>query len=178
MSAEVIQLVPRDDDPPAPIINLPHLVSIRDRLGALAFSLACWLYFLLPVAILGGWLAGLPNLAQEVVALGGWRRFQSLVDVSGKAVIVILLAWLAWSLYLLLQYRRPDEAEERVVDDATLCAFFGISLAELPRYRASRVITIHFEEDGRYRELVPQDVDPITASAEAGGGAVPLAKAG
>jgi hypothetical protein len=56
---------------PAPIINLPHLLELCQRIGALLFSLACWLYFLIPVVILGGWLAGFRQLANEVVALGG-----------------------------------------------------------------------------------------------------------
>jgi poly-beta-1,6-N-acetyl-D-glucosamine biosynthesis protein PgaD len=177
MSADIVELpVGRDEEPPAPIINLPHLVGVRQRLGALAFSLACWLYFLLPVAVLAGWLAGFSDLAEEVVALGGWKRFQALMGMSGKAIVVLAAAWLVWSLYLLIQ-RRPADETEPTIDDAALSAFFGVPEAELGKYRAARLVTIHFEEDGRYRELVPQDVEPVTATIEAEGAAIPLAKA-
>ncbi len=180
MTAELIQLVPAEADLPVPIINLPHLLSIRQRLGALAFSLACWLYFLVPVAVLGAWLAGFGHLAEEVVMLGGWRRFQHLMQESGKTLLILLGVWLAWSAYLLVA-RRRTVVERPVVDDAMLCGFFGIDPSELERYRGARLLTIHFEDDGRYRQLVPEDaaVELVTAAhLEASGTAFPLARTG
>ena len=181
MSAEVVQLVPADAELPVPIINLPHMIGIRQRLGALAFSLACWLYFLVPVAVLGGWLAGFGHLAEEVVMLGGWRRFQHLMQESGKTILILIAVWLVWSVYLLLARRRPTE-ERPAVDDATLCGFFGIDPFELERYRGARLLTIHFEDDGRYRQLVPEDAVPVElvtgAQMEASGTAFPLARTG
>jgi hypothetical protein len=42
-----------------------------------------------------------------------------------------------------------------MVDDETLANFFGVRQAELDGYRAAQLLTIHFEDDGRYRDLVP-----------------------
>jgi len=139
---------------PPPIINLPHLLGLRQRLGALLFSLACWLYFLIPVVILGGWLAGYRQLADEVVALGGWKRFQYLMDMSGHTILLLLAAWLLWTVYLLLlrPVRKPPAP---MVDDATLARYFGVDPAKLDECRNCQVLTIHFEEDGRYRTLEP-----------------------
>ena len=137
-----------------PIISAPHLVGMRQRLGALLFSLCCWLYFLVPVAVLGGWLAGYSKLAKEVVLLGGWRRFQHLMEMSGRTILILVAMWIAWSIYLLLQRSRPPEPP-KMVDDATLSGFFGIAPEQLDGYRQAQLLTIHFEDDGRYRELVP-----------------------
>lgn len=149
-----------------PIIMMPHLIGLRQRLGALLFSLCCWLYFLVPVAVLGGWLAGFPNLAKEVVMLGGWRRFQHLIEVSGQTILILTGMWLGWTVYLMFQ--RPSPAEPPLmVDDATLSGFFGIAPAELDRFRAAQLLTIHFEDDGRYRELVPGELAVALVRTEA-----------
>lgn len=147
-----------------PIISMPHLISIRQRLGSLVFSLCCWLYFLVPVAVLGGWLAGYRNLANEVVMLGGWRSFQHLMAMSGWTVVILTGLWMAWTLYLLLQPPSPA-VPPKMVDDAVLSQFFGLTPAELDRCRAAPVLTIHFEDNGRYRALVPGNpirTDPTT----------------
>jgi poly-beta-1,6-N-acetyl-D-glucosamine biosynthesis protein PgaD len=139
---------------PAPIINLPHLLGLRQRIGALLFSLACWLYFLIPVAILGGWLAGFRQLANEVVALGGWKRFQYLMDMSGHTILILLAAWLVWTVFLLLQ-PATKKAPAPMVDDATLAQFFDVDPETLAECRKCQVLTIHFEDDGAYRKLEP-----------------------
>ena len=140
--------------PTAPIINLPHLLGLRQRIGALLFSLACWLYFLIPVVILGGWLAGFRQLANEVVALGGWKRFQYLMDMSGHTIMILLAAWLAWTVFLLLQ-PAAKKAPAPMVDDVALAAFFDVEPATLTECRKCQVLTIHFDDDGSYRKLEP-----------------------
>ena len=135
-----------------PIIYMPHLLGFRQRLGALLFSLCCWLYFLIPVTILGGWLAGYRELANEVVMLGGWKKFQHLMDVSGKTILILLGMWLAWTVYLVLQ-RGRIAAPPQMVDDAALCRYFGIGRRELDEYRRAQLTTIHFDDDGSYRSL-------------------------
>lgn len=139
---------------PSPIINLPHRLGFRQRVGALLFSLACWLYFLIPVVILGGWLAGYRQLADEVVALGGWKRFQYLMDMSGHTILLLLAAWLVWTVYLLVQ-RPVTKVPAPMVDDAALAHFFGVDPEQLEECRKCQVLTIHFEDDGRYRTLEP-----------------------
>ena len=155
MKSQVI--VAKAPNPAAvPIISMPHLIGMRQRLGALLFSLCCWLYFLVPVAVLGGWLAGFPNLAKEVVALGGWRSFQRLMEASGRTILILIVMWIGWTVYLLLKRPSPIEAPE-MVDDAALSGYFGITPDELDRVRSARLLTIHFEDDGRFRDLVPGD---------------------
>lgn len=139
-----------------PIISMPHLIGMRQRLSALLFSLCCWLYFLVPLAVLGGWLAGFPNLAKEVVALGGWRRFQDLMAMSGRTVLILTAMWIVWTAFLLLK-RSSSLAAPEMVDDTALSDYFGITPAELARVRSAQLLTIHFEDDGSFRDLVPSD---------------------
>jgi poly-beta-1,6-N-acetyl-D-glucosamine biosynthesis protein PgaD len=164
MTPDAQVVAPAAADVGVPIIYMPHLLGIRERIGALLFSMICWLYFLVPVAILGGWLAGFSKLAHEVILLGGWKRFQHLMEWSGRTLVVLVALWLAWTLYLLLAPRKAD-TQPGPVDDDALCRFFGVDPGDLDRFRHAKLTTIHFDDDGSLRKLeasVPAPPPPPT----------------
>jgi poly-beta-1,6-N-acetyl-D-glucosamine biosynthesis protein PgaD len=147
-----VAVPPGKADESVPIIYMPHLLRVRERIGALLFSMICWLYFLVPVAILAGWLAGFSKLAHEVILLGGWKRFQHLMEWSGKTLFILVVLWIAWTLYLVLAPRKKD-TQPGPVDDDALARFFGVDPVDLERYRNSKLTTIHFDDDGSLRKL-------------------------
>ena len=72
------------------IINKPHLQSKLQRSGAFcvaAFSWLLWLYFLLPLLTLAGWLLGLKSLSNEVRWFGGYKTLLELLQMYGGVIV-------------------------------------------------------------------------------------------
>lgn len=140
------------------IINLPHLQSLRQRLGSWLVSCVCWLlwlYFLAPLVTLGGWLLGVKGLAQEIRWFGGTKSLQELLWLYGETVLALALCWLLWALYQHLRFRSAVDrrATPVALSDAELCAAYHVAADELRAARDSRMVAVHFDSHGRIVRL-------------------------
>jgi len=83
------------------IIELPHLQSLTQRFGSWFVSLACWslwIYFLVPLVSLSGWLLGVRKFSAEVRWFGGYKSLIDLLQLYGLTILGILLIWTVWTL--------------------------------------------------------------------------------
>ena len=84
------------------IIDLPHLQTLGQRLGSLVVLLSCWalwIYFLIPLVSLSGWLMGVRKFSAEVRWFGGYKSLIELLQLYGFSVLCILLLWLLWTAF-------------------------------------------------------------------------------
>ena len=71
------------------IINQPHLQSFRQKCGSWFLSVVSWLlwlYFLLPLFTLGGWLLGVKSLSDEIRWFGGYKTLLQLLTLYGEII--------------------------------------------------------------------------------------------
>jgi poly-beta-1,6-N-acetyl-D-glucosamine biosynthesis protein PgaD len=133
------------------IINLPHLQSMRQRLGSYTVTVACWLlwlYFLAPIITLGGWLLGVRKLSKEIRWFGGYKSLQELMVMYGETILAIALLWLCWTMLLSLRRKQPNTQPEPVGPEA-LCRHFNVPGEAWQTCQASRRVTVHFDEHGQ-----------------------------
>ncbi|MDD4915649.1 MAG: poly-beta-1,6-N-acetyl-D-glucosamine biosynthesis protein PgaD [Methylococcales bacterium] len=131
------------------IINQPHLQSVQQKCGSVflsAISWLLWLYFLLPLFTLGGWLLGVKNLSDEIRWFGGYKTLLELLWLYGEIIALIAALWTLWTLCLFLLHTGAEPASNAPVDDRQLCAAFRVESASLSNARASRKITVHFDD--------------------------------
>jgi hypothetical protein len=74
--------------------------------------------------------------------------------MSGHTILVLLAAWIGWTVFLLVQ-RPTRKPPAPPVDDVALARFFGVDPATLDACRACQTLTIHFDDDGSYRRIEP-----------------------
>lgn len=141
------------------IIELPHLQSLGQRVGSLfvlLLSWTLWFYFLVPLVSLSGWLLGVRKFSAEVRWFGGYKSLIELLQWYGLAILIILAAWLCWTLYTSLHNRtgaRPEMVNPRHDEPAPE---FALPTAELDRWRHSdsQYITVFFTDQGQIAQLV------------------------
>ena len=132
------------------IIELPHLQSLTQRLGSWFVSLACWslwIYFLVPLVSLSGWLLGVRKFSAEVRWFGGYKSLIDLLQLYGLTILGILLIWTAWTFIRnLTRPKAPTLGEKRLqkeIPDA-----LALSPQDVRDARAIRNLTVHFDEQG------------------------------
>ncbi len=132
------------------IIELPHLQSLTQRLGSLFVSLACWslwIYFLVPLVSLSGWLLGVRKFSAEVRWFGGYKSLIELLQLYGLTILGILLIWTAWTLTRnLLRPQAPingGKHHQKDIPEALAVAPEGIRAA-----RGMRNLTVEFDAQG------------------------------
>ncbi len=128
------------------IINMPHLQSRRQRHGATLLSALCWAWFLMPLAIVGGWLMGFHVLAQEVVWLGGWQSLLRLTELAATMIVALTAAWVLWTLIDLRRSRPRVAPTAPMIDAATA---LGADPAQVRAALTARIATVHFTADGQ-----------------------------
>jgi poly-beta-1,6-N-acetyl-D-glucosamine biosynthesis protein PgaD len=133
------------------IINKPHLQSRRQKIGSFciaALSWLLWLYFLLPLFTLGGWLMGVKSLSTEIRWFGGYKTLLELLEMYGGIIGGIAVFWLCWTLYT--AWRKPPmlPVQQAAVDDRALCAHFQITAPQLNQGRLAKVVTVNFDDAG------------------------------
>lgn len=140
------------------IIDHPQLQSLQKRLGSLVVWAVCWLmwiYLLVPLATLAGWLLGEPGLNDEMFWFGGYG---SLLDLLKKCLTILAaqaLFWLCWVLLRVRRKRRLPAAALKPLDDAELCSFYRVDADELTRCRNARQLTVYFDKQGIITHLEP-----------------------
>ena len=131
------------------IINEPHLQSVKQRLGSwflATLSWLLWLYFLVPLFTLGGWLMGVKSLSDEIRWFGGYKTLLQLLQLYGEIVLAIALAWAVWTFCLSwIHAIRPKKTIPKV-SDRQLCDAYKVDSPSLERARASQAITVHFDD--------------------------------
>lgn len=141
------------------IINNPHWQSTPKRLGGFGLWLTCWamwLYLLLPLFILTGWLLGDMALLTEMRWFGGYKNLLQLGEIYVLTLIVIATVWLVWVLYHHLRPQKLPHVAGHVVSDAALCQFYQINLSELQAARIATDVTVHFDALGQITQIVTQ----------------------
>lgn len=131
------------------IIEHPHLQSLGQKLAS-AFLAGCswllWLYFLLPLFTLGGWLLGAKSLSDEIRWFGGYKTLLQLLQLYGEIVLAIAVLWLVWSLFLSWLHRGKKTAGVAPVSDPELATHFGLDTAELAQAKSWQTATVHFDD--------------------------------
>lgn len=131
------------------IINLPHLQNRRQRYGAVALSLLCWAWFVMPLVIVGGWLLGFRVLAQEVVWLGGWQSLLRLAEIAATIIVSLVGLWTLWTIVEVRGERRLRTAPQAAVHG------FAADAQAVIAAKAARVTTVYFTDAGGIAGVVP-----------------------
>ena len=128
------------------IINQPHLQSFRQKCGSL-FLVVCswllWLYFLLPLFTLSGWLLGVKNLSDEIRWFGGYKTLLELLELYGEIILLIALLWLLWTVCLSWLHASIKPKSIGQLSDQQLCEVFKVNADQLQTAKASNLITVH-----------------------------------
>jgi len=138
------------------IINTPQLQSLQKRLGSLLVWVICWLmwgYFLLPLLALSGWLLGDNSLSNEVRWFGGYKSLLELLEIYFNTLLMLLSGWLFWVVLHARRNLKLIPAALKVVDDADLCAFYQVEMADLLVCRQANTITVYFDEHGQIQKF-------------------------
>lgn len=144
------------------IINAPHLQSLQQRLGSYFVAVACWLlwiYFLVPIVTLSGWLMGVRQLAKEIRWFGGYKSLMELMELYGEAISLIAGLWLCWTILTSLLRRRSKAMNATPVTNADLCKSHAVDAAELERCQANQRITVFFDDHGQIVHMEAQSAD-------------------
>lgn len=131
------------------IINQPHLQSFRQKCGSMfisALSWLLWLYFLLPLFTLGGWLLGVKNLSDEIRWFGGYKTLLELLELYGEIIVVIAVLWLLWTFLLSLLHAGDKRIMPSPVTDRQISEVFNVDSETLNRGKAGKKLTVHFDD--------------------------------
>lgn len=140
------------------IINVPHLQSFKQRSSSFLVAVTCWLlwlYFLIPIVTLSGWLMGVRKLSKEIRWFGGYKSLMDLLELYGETILVIVLLWLCWTLFTSLRRSAAVQLQRPVTRDE-LCQCFAVDATELAYCQASQRITVHFDEHGHIVHMTPE----------------------
>lgn len=139
------------------IINQPHLQSFQQKCGSVflsALSWVLWLYFLLPLFTLGGWLMGVKNLSDEIRWFGGYKTLLELLQLYGEIVVIIAIIWLVWSFCITWLHTGGAPKAAARVGEEQLCEAFKIELDCLLKAKVSQKVTVHFDENAAIIAIV------------------------
>ncbi len=140
------------------IINNPTLQSLHKRINGLIVWVLCWLmwiYLLLPLLTLSGWLLGDKKLATEMRWFGGYKRLLQLLEIYLITLLVIVVLWLGWVLYHALRPQKLIAAASKTVKDHDLCDFYQVKTSELLPCRRAFLVTVYFNDQGEITQLEP-----------------------
>ena len=133
------------------IINKPHLQTRQQKISSFcitALSWLLWLYFLLPLFTLGGWLMGVKSLSAEIRWFGGYKTLLELLQMYGSIIAGIALFWFCWTLFTSWRKSIILPLQQAAVDDQKLCESFQITAAQLQQGRLANVVTVSFDNAG------------------------------
>jgi len=143
------------------IINQPNLQSFQQKCGSFFLSLVSWLlwlYFLLPLFTLGGWLLGVKNLSDEIRWFGGYKTLLELLELYGEIIVTIALSWLLWTLFLAWLRSSVSYAAPVPISNQQLCQVFKLDIEQLTRAKAGQKLIVHFDDHALITTI---DVDDV-----------------
>lgn len=139
------------------IIELPHLQTLSQRVGSWFVSLACWslwIYFLIPLVSLGGWLMGVRKFSAEVRWFGGYKSLIELLELYGYTILAILLIWTAWTFIRpFLKTSPPTRLKSS--DKQALRAHLAQDPSDIANAQSIRNLTVHFDDQGIIKTTHP-----------------------
>lgn len=146
--------------PDSLIIELPHLQSLRQRLGSWIVAIGCWvlwIYFLIPLVSLSGWLMGVRKFSAEVRWFGGYKSLIELLQMYGLTILAILAAWLLWTALTSLIRRLPGRPGHLAAegDESRLI----VSPVNLAAARRQKAMTVTFNELGQITAILDSGAD-------------------
>jgi biofilm PGA synthesis protein PgaD len=133
------------------IINKPHLQTREQKISSLCIAVLSWLlwlYFLLPLFTLGGWLLGVKSLSAEIRWFGGYKTLLELLQMYGSIIAGIAVFWLCWTLFTSCRKSVILPEQQTPLDDQKLCESFKITAAQLQLGRLAKVVTVSFDDAG------------------------------
>jgi biofilm PGA synthesis protein PgaD len=149
------------------IINSPQLQSLHKRLSGIIVWVACWfmwIYLLLPLFTLGGWLLGDTQLVTEMRWFGGYKSLLELLQIYVITLMVIVIFWIGWVLSHTFRPQSLLAAANNTVSDQALCQFYQVKNDELQHCRQSSLITVYFDDNGQIVHLEPTVASPPRAA--------------
>lgn len=148
------------------IIEMPHLQSLGQRLGSLFVAIACWslwIYFLIPLVSLSGWLMGVRKFSAEVRWFGGYKSLIDLLEIYGITILGILVVWLLWTLGRSMSCRRPPRVKHPR-NPVQLDAVFITPAIDLEMGKSLKTVTVWFDEQGLMTHTETTRPSPETAA--------------
>lgn len=130
------------------IINQPELQSFRQKCAShflTVLSWCLWLYFLLPLFTLGGWLLGVKSLSDEIRWFGGYKTLLQLLQMYGEIIVLIALAWLVWTLLISWFDGSVLPKRQSPVSEAELSESYKVDAKQLTQAKQQQVVTVHFD---------------------------------
>ncbi len=146
--------------PDSLIIELPHLQSLRQRLGSWVVAIGCWvlwIYFLIPLVSLSGWLMGVRKFSAEVRWFGGYKSLIELLQMYGLTILAILVAWLLWTARTSLIRRLPGRSGH--LDAEGNESRLVVSPVNLAAARSQKAMTVTFNESGQITAILASGAD-------------------
>lgn len=126
------------------IIDAPHLQSFGQRVCSIFASILCWglwIYFLVPVISLLGWLFGVRSFSAEVRWFGGYKSLLELLQIYAMTVLVIVLVWLLWAWLSTLFNKKEMITQENSINSV----FTEIDITQEKGWKA---LTVMFDAQG------------------------------
>lgn len=131
------------------IINQPQLQSLRQKAGSaflVCLSWLLWLYFLLPLFTLAGWLMGVKSLSDEIRWFGGYKTLLELLQLYGGIILLIAIVWLVWTFALSWIHASIKPNPHSLVTNRELAQSFNLDLDRLIEARIRKKITVYHNE--------------------------------
>lgn len=131
------------------IINQPDLQSLQQKLGSaflVCMSWLLWLYFLLPLLTLGGWLLGMKSLSDEIRWFGGYKTLLELLQMYGGIIITIAIGWLIWTYVLSWIHASIKPRPHLTVTNQALAKSFDVDIDQLIDARSRKKITVYHND--------------------------------
>ena len=139
------------------IIEMPHLQTLSQRVGSFIVTVICWIlwiYFLVPIVTLAGWLMGVRKFSQEIRWFGGYKSLLGLMELYGETVLTIAFFWLSWiivrSLFRKIEHDPQPDAEMSQRDRTF---FKGAGASD--RERSTQCLTVHFDDHAGITQIEP-----------------------
>ena len=139
------------------IINQPDLQSFKQKCSSAFLSVLSWLlwlYFLLPLFTLGGWLFGVKELSDEIRWFGGYKSLVDLLIMYVGIIVIIALFWLVWSFCLTWVHGMRSSKQASSLSDQELAQAFHVDPARLTDVKSRQMLTVHFDEHATITDIV------------------------
>lgn len=142
------------------IIDAPQLQSLSKRFGSFLVWIICWLmwiYLLLPLLTLAGWLMGDHNLTDGMRWFGGYKSLLQLLEIYVMTLLALIALWAAWVIYHFVQRPALIAAAGRIVTTTEIESYYQVDTEELAQCRAAQCVTVYFDDHGQIIKLAKDE---------------------